>query len=98
MFVGLSTAKGRKGIFWPKPKTQSENNPLCVATNWMPIAENVKTIAEGATTIINPMEKFGEVSSLTSKLLNSYINPNAINLKTEVNHRPAAQEWTVCTP
>lgn len=64
----------------------------------MPITENVKTIAEGATTIIPCVEKFGEVSSLTSKLLNSYFDPNAINLKTEVNHRPAVQEWTVCTP
>lgn len=47
---------------------------------------------------VSTAEKVGVISSITLDAIENASKQTISFLDSEVNHRPAAQEWTVCTP
>lgn len=51
-----------------------------------------------SNSILTGIEKAGELSELVSKFADSVVSRTICISDSEVNYRPAAQQWTVCTP
>lgn len=66
---------------------------FCRATTWMSI---IKTTA--TTALDNPVFAVTENNIKTHNLWEKKASVPSLNPKDEVNHRPAAQQWAVCTP